>query len=98
MDTTKPKDEVLNPLNHATLSGKVDHIDTHEGVHYTRMTLPAADEYDRPQHVQIRSDRRIAQIGEIALIKVKIGGWNRRFQRKDNGGEGTQTTIVLEAV
>lgn len=89
-------------LNVATVAGRIDGSRMSDGVTYTKMTLPAADEYSSPQRIEIRSKRSLGRQGETVQVGVRIGGWVRKFDRKpDRDGvvdKGEDIRITLHAI
>lgn len=89
-------------FNVATLSGKIDAVKAVDKGFYTHLVTPAPDAYSHPQVLEIRSKKRLGQIGEEIRVGVNIGGFRRKFQYDDkNTGEekkGESVRISLDAI
>ena len=83
--------------NIALIEGKVEEVTLHEGKHYHRLTLPAPDQYSKPQAALVIAQSRLAEKGQILKTKAQVRGWTRKFQRKD-GGIGHEVNTSFEAM
>lgn len=76
--------------------------DTGRRIYATRVKLPAPTEFDDSQEVEVRSAQPLGGHGDQVHLKVRIGGWSRRFTYKDKeSGQdmtGHETTITLTVV
>ncbi|WP_374353873.1 hypothetical protein [Chitinimonas sp.] len=80
MSTPAPSKHV----NRAILSGRVNAVRKSDDAIFTEVTLPSADEYSSPAVVEIRSKKRLGQVGETVEIPVACGGWRGKvFQYTD---------------
>ncbi|MEO8023868.1 single-stranded DNA-binding protein [Polaromonas sp.] len=79
-----------------SIRGKIEAARRHEKKHYTRLVTPAADEYSRPQTVEIRSNNRVGQMGDLVSVDCKLGGYTRKpFKSTDKEtGEISMVTPV----
>lgn len=85
------------------IKGRIDASRLHNGVRYTRITTPAADEYSRPQTIEIRSKAKLGEREEVVAVRAKLGGFARKpFKSTDQAtGEITMVTpvdLTLDAV
>lgn len=82
------EDRVLSGIV-CTVKGKLVVSDKHEGLVYSTVLLPAADEFERPQALKLRSRKVLGQINEIIEAVAHVGGYLRpSFKTKpDNNGE-----------
>lgn len=85
------------------IKGRIDAIRLHNGVRYTRITTPAADEYSRPQTIEVRSKAKLGEREEVVQVRAKLGGFARKpFKSTDQAtGEITMVTpvdLTLDAV
>lgn len=83
--------------------GKIEAQRSHEGFRFTRIITPAADEYSRPQTVEVRSKQRLGETGEEVSVGCQLGGYTRRPYRvtdKDTGESRMVTPVehTLNAV
>lgn len=78
------------------IRGRIEAQRVHDGFRYTRITTPAADEYSRPQTVEVRSKGRLGETGEVCSCTAMLGGYTRKPYRSTNRetGEITQVTPV----
>lgn len=70
---------------------------------YTTIVCPAADEYSKPQIVEIRGARKFAEKDDVVSIVAQLGGFEgRAFEARDkDSGEVTRVipvTITLDFV
>lgn len=83
--------------NQAIIAGRVKEVRRTDNVTFTVVTLPAPDEYTQPQTVEISSRSMIGRPHEDVTVKVTVGGYGKKFTRKD-GSDGLQVVIKLLAV
>lgn len=83
--------------NQAVVGGRVREVRRTDNATFTVVTLPAPDEYTQPQTVEISSRGMIGRPQEDITVKVAIGGYGKKFIRKDST-EGLQVIIQLRAV
>lgn len=57
----------------------------------TVMKLPAADRFDSPATVEVASGERIGAVGEEVSIEVRIGGYGRSYDSKNEPGVKVRT-------
>jgi hypothetical protein len=77
--------------NQVLIVGRVKEVRRTDNATYTSVVLPAPDEYSQPQIVEVASTGMIGRPMEDVQIKCAIGGYGKKFQRKD-GTAGTQVT------
>ncbi len=76
------------PVMTVRVIGKVDTMRRHEGSYYTQVLTPAADEYSRPQVLEIRSKQKLGDKEDKIDIQCTLGGYRRKpykFTDKDTG-------------
>lgn len=73
----------------AFLTGKVEVSRRYNGQTFTRLVLPAEDEYSRPQTVEVVSQGPIGARGDVFKGWCRVGGYPRRYTTGD--GETVQT-------
>lgn len=83
--------------NQALVVGRVREVRRTDNATFTVVTLPAPDEYTPPQTVEIASRGMIGRPQEDVTIKVAIGGYGKKFTRKD-GTDGLQVIVQLRAI
>lgn len=89
--------EIKIPQNQALLAGRVNAVRKVDDQIYTEVTLPAPDEYTNPQSVEVRSKRRIGQIGETIEVRVLCGGYRGKsftFTDKQTGENFTRRPVM----
>ncbi|MBM5573660.1 hypothetical protein [Deefgea sp. CFH1-16] len=84
-------------VNKALLCGRVNAVRKSDDTVYTEVILPSADEYSQPATIEIRSKKRLGQIGETVQINVSCGGYRGKpfnYQDKDTGERFTRRPVV----
>ncbi len=71
-NATEAKNQVR--FNQALLAGRVNAVRKAEDAVFTEVTLPAPDQYSPPATVEIRSRKRLGQVGETVEVSVACGG------------------------
>ena len=94
--------QTLQPMQVA-VKGRIEASRMFNGNRYTRIITPAADQYSRPQTVEIRSKKKLGDKGEEVTTMATLGGYTRRpYQAKDEDtGEITTITpvdLTLDAI
>lgn len=94
--TAAPKTARQMGFNQVMVKGRIEETRRHENTSYTRVLCPAADEYSRPQTLEIRSKARIGQKGDTVQQMCFLGGFTRKpFMATDKStGEQTKVTPV----
>ena len=69
--------------NMALLVGRIEEIEVRNGRHYHRVSLPAADEYERPGAATIESSERLGTVGQVITRACRVVGWAKQFKRRD---------------
>lgn len=87
-------------FNQMLVRGRVEETRRHGSTSYTRILCPAADEYSRPQTMEIRSKTRLGQKGDTITQLCIVGGYTRKpFRATDKEtGETTMVTPVDHTV
>lgn len=83
--------------NQALIVGRVKEVRRTDNGVFTLVTLPAPDEYTQPQLVEVTSTVLLGRPGEDVQIKVTLGGYGKKFQRKD-GTPGLQIANQFRAI
>jgi len=95
--------DVVSPLNagkpapmSCLVIGKIEATHRHENKTYTRVICPAADEYSKPQLVNLRSARSLGRPGDFVDVLCTVGGYARRpYETRDKEtGEVSRVTPV----
>lgn len=64
--------------------GKVVRTRRYQDFTYTTLICPAADEYSKPQVVELRSSRKFAEKDDVASVVAQLGGFEgRSYESKD---------------
>ena len=87
-------------FNQMMVRGRIEETRRHANVSYTRVLCPAADEYSRPQTLEIRSKARLGQKGDTVTQLCVVGGYTRKaFRATDKEtGETAMVTPVDHTV
>lgn len=83
--------------NQALLAGRVNSVRKSDDTVYTEVTLPAPDQYSQPAAVEIRSRKRLGQVGETIEVQVICGGYRGKsfvYTDKDTGERFTRRPVV----
>ena len=97
--STSPASEIKSQirLNQALLAGRVNSVRKADDTVYTEVTLPAPDQYSQPAAVEIRSRKRLGQVGETIEVQVICGGYRGKsfvYTDKDTGERFTRRPVV----
>jgi len=93
MSVTPTTPTSLKPMQ-VFIKGKIEAKRKHESTWYTRLITPAADEYSRPQVVEIRSKQKLGDAGEETTAVCKLGGYSRKPFRVTDRDTGESTTVT----
>ena len=80
------------------LKGKVEAFRRHQGHFYTRLIMPASDQFSSPITVEIRSKSSLGSNDEMVSIRAKVGGYRKRpfrFTDKETGETRQVTPVVV---
>jgi len=98
MSTPIPSEQKsAKPVNQALLAGRVNSVRKADDTVYTEVTLPAPDQYSQPAAVEIRSRKRLGQVGETIEVQVICGGYRGKsfvYTDKDTGERFTRRPVV----
>lgn len=67
----------------AMVSGKVEGNRKYNGKHYTLMACPSGDEYVPPSILEVESERKLADNGEMWRGLCSIRGYRNSYDSKD---------------
>lgn len=84
-------------INQATLAGRVNAVRKAEDAVFTEVTLPAPDQYSQPATVEIRSRKRLGQVGETVEVQVACGGFRGKsfvYTDKETGERFSRRPVV----
>jgi len=98
--TAEPKAGRQLGYNQVLVRGRIEEYRRHGNTSYTRILCPAADEYSRPQTMEIRSKTRLGQKGDTITQLCVVGGYTRKaFRATDKEtGETMMVTPVDQTV
>jgi len=89
--------QIQSANNMAIIKGRIDTVRMHDGRHMHVVLLPAADEFSKPQAVEVRSNRRLGEPGSDLQCRGQLMGFTRTFPLKGpNGGTGIAVTSWVE--
>lgn len=85
------------------IKGRIDASRVHNSMRYTRITTPAADEYSRPQTIEVRSKAKLGEREEVVTVRAKLGGFARKPFKSTDPSTGeivmvTPVDLTLDAV
>lgn len=85
------------------LRGRLASHRRYEKAWYSMLQLPAADEYSRPEVVEVRSTDRLGEPGDMIDVRCMVGGYNKRpyrFTDKETGESRmvTPNIVTLTAI
>lgn len=83
--------------NQALIVGRVKEVRRTDNGVFTSIVLPAPDEYTQPQLVEVSSTALIGRPQEDVQIKVTLGGYGKKFTRKD-GSPGLQVSNQFRVI
>lgn len=63
--------------------GRIDHVEFHNGNHYTIVTTPSLDEFSAPSRFKLRSQQPIGQPGQTVDFTAVLSGTVRPKQYID---------------
>lgn len=79
------------------IRGKLAVSDKHEGFVYSTVLLPAADEFERPQALKIRSRAALGKVNDIVEVEAHVGGYLRpAFNTKPDADGVTRKVRPVE--
>lgn len=84
-------------FNQALLAGRVNAVRKAEDAVFTEVTLPAPDQYSPPATVEIRSRKRLGQVGETVEVAVACGGYRGKsfvYTDKETGERFNRRPVV----
>ncbi|MBB5017807.1 hypothetical protein HNQ59_001077 [Chitinivorax tropicus] len=84
-------------FNQATLAGRVNAVRKADDSVFTEVTLPAPDQYSPPATVEIRSRKRLGQVGETIEVSVTCAGYRGKafqYHDKETGERFTRRPVV----
>ena len=81
--------------NKVPVFGRIESVRVHEGRHFHTVLAPAADAFEKPQAMDIRSGRRLGEPGTDLKVVGRLVGYQRTFPLS-NGGKGHSVTMWVE--
>lgn len=87
------KSPALKPRQ-VQVTGKVTRTRRYDKFTYTTIICPAADEYSKPQIVEVRSDRKFGERDEVVNIVAVLGGFEGKAYRVTDKDTGEVTSVV----
>lgn len=92
----------LQPLQ-IMIGGLIESARVYEGKQYTTIKCPAKDEFSMPSTLEVKSLRKLGEIGaRVAGIVCAVSGFIREFDYTDKrSGElkhGRETNVYFEVV
>lgn len=92
---TEESKERGKSYNKVAVYGQLMSVRAVDGRYYHSVMTPADDRFERPQVVELRSDRRLGEPGQEVTTVGRLEGFERHFQLK-NGGKGTAVTMWVD--
>jgi hypothetical protein len=82
---------------HVLVKGRIESSKTHDGKRNTKIMTPAADEYSRPQLIEVRSKQRVGETGDLVTLNCLLGGYQRKaYQVKDKETGEVKTVVPVD--
>lgn len=79
----KQKTPVLK-VRQVHIIGKVVRTRRYQDFTYTTIICPAADEYSKPQVVELRSSRKFAEKDDVTSVVAQLGGFEgKAYESRD---------------
>lgn len=76
------------------IKGRIETSRVYEGNRYTQIMTPAADQYSRPQLVEVRSKSKLGERGDEVTVTAKLGGYARKPYAFTDKQTGERVTLV----
>lgn len=84
MEATSVKKAPVLKTRQVHIVGKVVRTRRYQEFSYTTIICPAADEYSKPQVVEIRSARKFADKDDVTSVVAQLGGFEgRAYESRD---------------
>ncbi|PRC91037.1 single-stranded DNA-binding protein [Solimicrobium silvestre] len=79
------------------VKGRIESSSSYEGKRATKIMTPAADEYSRPQILEVRSKNRLGENGDLVTLRCTLGGYQRKaYQAKDKESGEIKTVVPVD--
>lgn len=75
--------------------GKIDNVRKFDSKFYTRVIMPAVDEYSSPAFVEIESSERLGDVEDVLKCTAVLTGFRNDFRMTDK--ESGETRAVKSA-
>jgi hypothetical protein len=84
MEAVATKKAPVLGVRQLVITGKVIRSRRYQDHTYTTVICPAADEYSKPQVVEVRSSRKFAEKDEVTTFVAQLGGFEGKpYESKD---------------
>ena len=83
--------------NQSFIRGRITDVNRNENGCYTRITLPAPDQYSSPQSIEVRSKSMLGKPQDDVSVRVSIAGFRRGYKDK-HGEQQYAVNVILVAL
>lgn len=63
--------------------GRVDSVRRFDGRTYTRLVMPALDQYSSPSTIEFESPSRVGEVGEDIKVTLSLAGYRNDYKSVD---------------
>jgi hypothetical protein len=89
-----PQRAAATPAMQVTIKGRIEISRSYEGKRFTQIMTPAADQYSRPQIVEVRSKSKLGERGDEIVVQASLGGYQRKAYQVKDKNTGEIVTLV----
>ena len=70
--------------NKVPVYGRIESVRAHEGRYFHTVLAPAADAFEKPEAMDVRSSRRLGEPGADLKVVGRLAGYQRTWQEPAN--------------
>lgn len=94
MEAVATKKAPVLGVRQLQITGKVMRTRRYQEFTYTTIVCPAADEYSKPQVVEVRSVRKFAEKDEVATFVAQLGGFEGKAYESRDKSTGEISRVI----
>lgn len=94
MEAVATKKAPVLGVRQLQITGKVMRTRRYQEFTYTTIVCPAADEYSKPQVVEVRSARKFAEKDEVATFIAQLGGFEGKAYESRDKSTGEVSRVI----